>query len=161
MDTDIATIFKNRCLAFWLIIIFMSLSVALLLLGQTMAIFNYDFAVSLGMQEDVKEISEFGVQINRAFGVSDTLIYIPVIAVSIIGLILKKKWSLFTSAAAMGITLYWTTTAAFIFLFLEGVPGYSFIPGIKYWITITLYIIFGLWGLVYLMIHGERFINTG
>jgi len=159
MDIDTTTIFKNRCLAFWLIIIFMSLSVTLLLLGQTMAIFNYEFAVSLGMQEDVKEISEFGVQINRAFGVSDTLIYIPVIAVSIIGLILKKKWALFTSAAAMGITLYWTTTAAFIFFFLEGVPGYSFVPGIEYWIVITLYVVFGLWGLGYLIVSGEKLIN--
>jgi len=159
MDTDTTTIFKNRCLAFWLIIIFMSLSVALLLLGQTMAIFNYEFAVSLGMQEDMKEISEFGVQINRAFGVSDTLIYIPFIALSIIGLILKKKWALITSAAVMGITLYWTTTAAFIFFFLEGVPGYSFVPGIEYWLFIILYIVLGLWGLGYLIASGDKLIN--
>jgi len=159
MDTDTTTIFKNRCLAFWLIIIFMSLSVALLLLGQTMAIFNYEFAVSLGMQEDMKEISEFGAQINRAFGVSDTLIYIPFIALSIIGLILKKKWALITSAAVMGITLYWTTTAAFIFFFLEGVPGYSFVPGIEYWLFIILYIVLGLWGLGYLIASGDKLIN--
>ncbi len=124
-----------------------------------MAIFNYEFAVSLGMQEDVGEISEFGVQLNRAFGVGDTLIYIPLIVLSIIGLSLKKRWALFTSAAVMGISLYWTTTAVFLFWFLEGVPNYSFIPGTEYWIFIVFYLVFGLWGLWYLIYRGESLIR--
>lgn len=146
-------------MAFWIVIIFMSLSVVLLVLGQTMAVFNYEFAVSLGMQEDVKEISEFGVQLNRAFGASDTLIYIPLIVLSIIGLSLKKGWALFTSAAVMGISSYWATTAAFAFWFLVGVPNYSFVPGVDYWIFITSYLVFGLWGVWYLIFRGERLIR--
>ena len=61
-------------MAFWVVIVFMLLPVVLLVLGQTMAVFNDEFAVSLRMQEDIKEISEFGVQLNRSFGNSDTLI---------------------------------------------------------------------------------------
>ena len=49
--------YKKQPMAFWVVIIVMSLSVILLLLGQTMAVFNYEFAVSLGLQEDVNEIS--------------------------------------------------------------------------------------------------------
>ena len=150
---------KQRPMAFWVMIIVMSLSVILLLLGQTMAVFNYEFAVSLGLQEDVNEISEFGVQLNRAFGAGDTLIYIPLIVLSIIGLSLKKRWALFTSAAVMGISLYWTTTAAFLFWFLEGVPNYSFIPGTEYWIFIAFYLVFGLWGLWYLVYRGESLVR--
>lgn len=37
---------------------------------------------------------------NRAFGASDTMIYIPLIIVSLIGLFSKKRWSLFQFPAA-------------------------------------------------------------
>jgi hypothetical protein len=55
----------NHPIPFWVIIVFLIVSILLLLRGQTMAIFNYQIAVKLGLQEDVKEVSEFGVQINR------------------------------------------------------------------------------------------------
>ena len=151
--------FTKRPLSFWVITGFLSLSLVLLLLGQTLAVFNYDMAVSLGFQEDIKEISEFGVQINRGFGAGDTVIYIPLIVLSIIGLILKKKWALITSAAVMGISSYWATTAAFMFVFLENVPDYNFTPTLDYWLFITLFIVFGLWGTWYLMFHGEELVE--
>ena len=50
-------------------------------MGQTMMTINYDLAV----QHDV--------QLNLAFGASDTLIYFPLIIFSIAGLIFKKLWS--------------------------------------------------------------------
>jgi hypothetical protein len=135
------------------------ISVILLLLGQTMAVFDYELAVSLGLQEDIKEISEFGVQINRGFGAGDTVIYIPLIIISIAGLFRKRKWALITSAAVMGISSYWAVTAVFMFVFLEGVPGYSFVPTLDYWIFMTLFIAFGLWGLWYIVFRGEKLVR--
>jgi hypothetical protein len=149
----------KRPISFGVVIGFLSLSVVLFVFGQTMAVFNYKFAVSLGLQEDVKEISEFGVQLNRSFGASDTLIYIPLIVLSIIGLSLRKRWALITTAAVMGISSYWATTAAFIFWFLIGVPNYAFVPSVDYWVFIAAYIIFGIWGVWYLIFHGERLIR--
>jgi hypothetical protein len=149
----------NRSIAFWVFMVFLSLSLILLLIGQTMAVFNYDFAVSLGLQEDVKEVSEFGVEINRAFGVGDTIIYIPLILLSIAGLILKKRWALISTAAVMGITAYWATTVVFMFWFLVGVPSYSFVPGAEYWVVISFYIIMGVGGIIYLMLRGENLIR--
>jgi len=149
----------KRPLSFWVLTGFFSLSVVLLILGQTMAVINYELAVSFGLQEDVKEISEFGVQINRGFGAGDTIIYIPLIILSIVGLFLKKSWALITSAAVMGISSYWATTAAFMFIFLEGVAGYSFIPTMDYWIFITLFIVFGLWGIWYLIFRGKQLVE--
>jgi hypothetical protein len=132
---------------------------ALLLMGQTMAIFNYEFAVKLGLQEDAKEVSAFGVQINRAFGAGDTFVYIPLMAISLVGLFLKKRWSLLTTAAVMGISAYWATTVAFMLLFLLGVPNYNLEPGPEYWVFIGAYIIFGVWGVVYLIFRGDPIIS--
>ena len=149
----------KRPVAYWFILFFLAFSALLFLVGQTLAVFNYEFTVSLGLQEDVKEISEFGVQLNRAFGASDSLVYIPLILMSIYGLLTNKPWSLLTTAAVMGISGYWATTAAFLFLFLDGVPGYSFVPGWDYLIFIGTYIICGLWGLWYLVFHGKNLLR--
>ena len=150
---------KKRHISFWLVTLFLFVSLLLLLLGQTTAIFNYDFAVRLGFQEPVEEIGKFGVQVNRAFGVSDTLVYIPLIILSLIGLFLKKKWALFTTSSVMGISVYWATTAAFIFYFLTGVTDYHFIPGTEYWVFMSFYIIAGVWGLLYIILKGEKILE--
>jgi len=149
----------KRCLAFWAITGFLSISLLLLLMGQTMALVNYDFAVQLGLQEDIKEVGSFGVQVNRAFGAGDTLVYIPLIAISIIGLLLRKRWSLLTTAAAMGVSAYWATTILFMLIFLEGTPGYYLEPGVEYWLFMAAFIIFGVWGLFYLIFRGDKLLT--
>ena len=128
-------------------------------MGQTMALVNYDFAVQLGLQEDIKEVGSFGVQVNRAFGAGDTLVYIPLIAISIIGLLLRKRWSLLTTAAAMGVSAYWATTILFMLIFLEGTPGYYLEPGVEYWLFMAAFIIFGVWGLFYLIFRGDKLLT--
>ena len=55
-----------------------------------MAIIDYEFAVRMGLQGSIEEVGEYGVQLNRAFGAGDTLIYLPLILISLIGLIGKK-----------------------------------------------------------------------
>jgi hypothetical protein len=149
----------RRPISFWVIIVFLIVSMVLLLMGQTMAIFNYEFAVRLGLQEDVKEVSEFGVQINRAFGAGDTFVYIPLMFISLFGLFLKKSWSLVITAAVMGISAYWATTVAFMLIFLRGVPNYNLVPGPEYWLFIGVYIIIGVWGVVYLVFRGDAIIS--
>lgn len=149
----------KRCFAFWAITGFLAISFILLLMGQTMALVNYDFAVQLGLQEDIKEVGSFGVQVNRAFGAGDTLVYIPLIAISIIGLLLRKRWSLLTTAAAMGVSAYWATTILFMLIFLEGAPGYYLEPGVEYWLFMAAFIIFGVWGLFYLMFRGDKLLT--
>ena len=120
---------KDRSVAFWVFIVFLALSIALMLLGQTMSVFNYDLTVRLGLQESSGQVGEFGVQVNRAFGAGDTVVYIPLLIASLVGLWLKKRWSLLTTAAVVGVSAYWSVTIIFIFLFLPGTPGYSYVPG--------------------------------
>ncbi len=85
--------------------------------------------------------------------------YIPLIAISIVGLVLKKRWALITTAAVMGISAYWATTVAFMLRFLFGVPNYSLIPGPEYWVFIFAYIVFGVWGVFYLIFRGDKIIS--
>ncbi len=147
---------SKRPFAFWLIVIFLAISIILTIAGQTTSVFNYDLAVKLGLQESVVEISELGVQVNRAFGAADTIIYIPLMIVSLIGLIFKKSWSLVTTGAVVGVSAYWALTVTFMFLFFPGVSGYNFVPSVDYWVFVSLYIVFGIWGFFYLLFRGEN-----
>ncbi len=97
---------NDRPLAFWIFIIFLALSIALMLIGQTMSIFNYDFTVRHGLQESVNQVGESGVQVNRGFGAGDTIVFIPLLIASLVGLWLKKRWSLISTAAVTGVSAY-------------------------------------------------------
>ena len=149
----------KRPIAFWLIVVFLALSIVLMFMGQTLAVFNYDLTVRLGLQESVNEVGAFGVQVNRAFGASDTVVYIPLIIVSLIGLFLKKHWSLYTTAAVAGVSVYWSVTCSFIFLFLPGSPGYDYTPGTDIWLFMGAYTVFGVWSLFYLIFRGDTVIR--
>jgi len=149
----------GRSLGFWVVVVFLAVSIVLMLVGQTMAVFNYDLAVSLGLQEKPDEMTDFGVQVNRAFGAADTVVYLPLIVISLVGLILRKRWSLLVTAAFFGASAYWTVTVTFIFLFLPGVEGYSNVPGPEIWLFIGTYMVAGGLGLLYIVFRGEELIR--
>jgi hypothetical protein len=139
--------------------VFLALSVMVLLLGQTTSLVAYDVAVRLGLQESAQEVTEFGVAMNRAFGASDTAIYIPLIVLSLAGLVLRKRWALVTTAAVMGISAYWAVTMASVLVFARGVPGYQLVPGLEYWLPLGAYIVFGAWGMLYLAFRSDALIH--
>jgi hypothetical protein len=145
---------ENRPAAFWIFAIFLALSIVLMLAGQTMSVFNYDLTVRLGLQESLEQVSAFGVQINRAFGAGDTVVYIPLLLASLVGLWMKKRWSLLTTVSA-----YWSITIFFLLLFLPGTTGYNNKPGPEIWIFVGTYIVFGIWGLLYLIFRAEKLIR--
>ena len=63
---------SRRPAAFWFIFVFLAVSIILMLAGQTLGVFNYELAARLGLQEKPEEMTEFGVEVNRAFGAADT-----------------------------------------------------------------------------------------
>jgi hypothetical protein len=150
---------SERPIAFWGICVFLTISLVMLLLGQTTAIFTYDFAVSLGLQESVEEVSEFGVEVNRAFGVGDTVVYVPLILFALMGLIKKRRWALPVTGAVMGISAYWAMTVSSMFVFLPGAPGYSLMPGPEYWIVLSVFFGVGIWGVIYVSVRGDRLVG--
>lgn len=149
----------GRTTAYWFIIIFMALSVVLLLLGQTMSVFDYDLTARLGLQESPEQVGAHGVQVNRAFGAGDTVVYIPLLLASLIGLWLRKRWSLLTTAAVAGISAYWAATVGFMLAFLPGTPGYHYAPPLGIWIFVGAYLLFGIWCLFYLLWCGEALLD--
>jgi len=150
---------NNRPIAFWIISGFLGLSVIVLAVGQTTSLFAYDFAVRLGLQESVDAVTPFGVEMNRAFGASDTFVYIPLMLVSLLGLFLKKGWALVTTAAVMGISAYWSLTMVAVLVFLRGVPGYQLVPGLEYWVFLGAFLAFGIWGILYLAFRGDSLLD--
>ena len=67
----------HRRPGFWLLISIGILLNIMYLLGQTMALIDYDFAVSLGLQESSDQITQVGVALNKGFGLGDTVFYMP------------------------------------------------------------------------------------
>jgi hypothetical protein len=151
---------EKRSVAFWVVSVFLLLAVAVLLLGQTSALFAYDFAVALGLQESVDRVGPFGVEVNRAFGASDTFVYIPLMVVALIGLVRRRRWALPMAAAVMGISVYWAVTIAAMMLFLGGVPGYDLVPGLEYWVFLGIFIAIGTWGVFYIAVRGDRLLGA-
>lgn len=149
----------RRPLAFRFIIVFLALSVVLLLLGQTMSVIDYDLTVRLGLQESPEQVGAHGVQVNRAFGAGDTIVYIPLILASLAGLWLRKRWALLTTAAVAGISAYWTVTIGCMLAFLPGTPGYNYAPPLEIWLFVGAYMLFGIWCLFYLLTHGNALLE--
>ena len=149
----------KRPITFWIISVFLALSAIVLVLGQTTSLFAYDFAVRLGLQESVGEVTAYGVEVNRAFGAGDTMIYVPLILVSLVGLSLRKRWALITTAAVMGISAYWSLTLTAMLMFLRDVPGYRLVPGLEYWVSLGTFLVFGIWGIIYLVLRGDRLLQ--
>ena len=149
----------RRSLGFWFIVVFLTVSVILMLAGQTLGVFNYELAARMGLQEKPEEMTDFGVQVNRAFGAADTVVYLPLIVISLVGLILRKRWSLLITAAFFGASAYWTVTVTFMLIFLPGVPGYSNGPGPEIWLFIGTYMVVGVVGLVYIVMKGEELLR--
>lgn len=149
----------NRPTAFWAIVIFLGFSFLAMLFGQTLAVFDYDLAVRLGLQESLLDVSEYGVQVNRAFGVGDTLVYIPLILMSLIGLIGRKRWSLLITAAMAGVSAYWSVTIASMLLLLRGAPGYNYVPGPAIWLFVMAFLVFGVWAFFYVLLRGNQLLR--
>jgi len=91
-----------------------------------MSLVNYDFTVAIYLQEAQDVVGEMGVAVNKAFGVGDTVIYIPLLLSGLIGLWQRKQWGLWPLVGALGITAYWPVVCLFIFFFAKGSPGFNF-----------------------------------
>jgi len=141
---------KKRTIGFWVLIIFGIFLFVMLLAGQTMSFINYNFTVSIGLQESVDVVGEMGVAVNKGFGVGDTIIYIPLLVIGLVGLWIRKKWGIYAMVGALGITAYWPMVAIFLLLFARGSPGFNFTNFTSYSILLTAFTLYGLWGLWYL-----------
>ena len=145
---------NKREIGFWVLMIPGLLILFMLIFGQMISFIDYDFTVSLGLQESVNVIGEFGVASNKAFGVGDTLIYLPLLIFGLIGLWQKKGWGLFAMLGALAITAYWPIVNLFFLYFAKDLPGFNFTDFVSYTIVLSLISIYGLWGMWYIYRNG-------
>jgi hypothetical protein len=146
---------NNGAVGFWILMVVGILVLVVLFLGQMMSFISYEFTVMIGLQESVDVIGEMGVAVNKGFGVGDTIIYIPLMVMGLIGLWIRKEWGILTMAGALGITAYWPMVSLFLLLFAKGSPGFNFTNYTSYAIILILITIYGIWGLVYLIKRRE------
>ena len=88
---------NRKLIGFWVLIILGILILVMLLAGQMMSFINYEFTVSIGLQESVDVVGEMGVAVNKGFGVGDTIIYIPLLILGLVGLWIRKEWGIITT----------------------------------------------------------------
>ncbi len=116
---------NGRSPGFWIIVVFLAVSVVLMLVGQTLGVFNYELAARMGLQEKPEEMTEFGVQVNRAFGAADTVVYIPLMVVSIVGLMAQKALGVADDGRVFRRVRLLDGDGQLYVVFLPGVPGYA------------------------------------
>lgn len=148
----------KRGTGFWVLICIGILLTIEFLLGQTMAFIHYDFTVAAGLQESADEITETGVALNKGFGLGDTLVYIPLFIVGIIGVFRTKFWGLVTLFGALAITAYWPVVALSTLYFAKGTPGWKFNDYTSYTILLSLITFYGVWGMFYLYKTRRKYI---
>ena len=132
------------------IVVVSALLTLMFLAGQTLGVFNYDAAVSIGMQESEEEIGKVGIAFAKGFGFADTIIYIPLLLLGIIGLLKNQKWGKYSMFGAMAITVYWPIVHIYAIFIEKTAINLHPEKYLIYPIILGLIIIYGLWGMWYL-----------
>jgi hypothetical protein len=140
----------KRSFSFWFLIITSVFLTIMYISGQTLAVFNYDLAIAIGMQESEAEVGQVGIAYAKGFGFGDTLIYIPLIIIGIIGLIKRRVWGVYAMFGAMAITVYWPVVHLYAITIGKGAINLSLEKMTTYYTVLSLIIIYGLWGMWYL-----------
>ncbi len=127
-----------------------SILAILLLASQTLALIDYDLAISLGLQETVDEISEMGIVWAKGFAFGDTVIYLPLLIIGIIGVLKRKKWGLFSLFGSMAISVYWPLVHLHAIYYGHSVFNLSPEKYVTFFVLLPLIVIYGLWGMWFL-----------
>jgi len=140
----------KRNVGFWMLIGIGVLLLIFLLLGQTLAVFDFNLAIALGLQETIGEIGKVGVAFAKGFAMADTLVYVPLLALGIIGLLTNKKWGYIAMMISLGITVYWPVVHLYAIYIEREAIHLDPEKYISFPITLSFLILYGLFGIWYL-----------
>lgn len=127
-----------------------------LVYAQAIPAFSYDVGVAMGTQESAERITEVGTAFWYGFAFADLVIYIPLLAVGLIGHWGRKVWADVFLSAALGITIYWPVVCLAAVVAARGTAGWQLVDETSYWIVLPLIALWGVWGLWSLLKNNSR-----
>ena len=90
-----------------LIVAFFIISAAGFLVGQGSAVVDYEWAADVGLQESLDGNDPAIIETNRAIGLADVIIAVPLFIVAAVGLWRLKFFGVVAAWLVLGINLYW------------------------------------------------------
>ncbi len=91
----------------FLIVGFHLVSLVVWFFGQTLAVVDYDMVAAWGLQSPRAATEPAAVEVNRAIGLTDTIVMLPLFVPAAIGLLRRRFWGAVCSWLVFGMTLYW------------------------------------------------------
>lgn len=132
-------------------------SFVLWLLGQSLAVLAYDRVAAWGLQNPRPLVDPVIVEVNRAIGLTDTLIMLPLHLVASVGLLRRRFYGAVASWLVFGITLYWPV----IFWTSQGfyaAAGIRHAPMIWTYVALpAVILLMAAWGTCYLFRERDLF----
>lgn len=137
----------NRDIGFWVLqgpgwLLFLYFVYA-----QAIPAFDYDLGVAMGTQEPAEQITEVGFAFWYGFAFGDLMVYLPLLALGLIGHRLSRNWGRLILSAALGITVYWPVVSLASVVAARDAADWNLANETAYWIVLPLIIFWGAWGL--------------
>ena len=118
-----------------------------LLIAQAPAAFSYELGVAMGTQEPAGMISEVGTAFWHGFAIADTLIYIPLLFLGLIGHLRDRPGARVALSAALCISVYLPLGCLSAMVCARDAAGWDLIGEGPYWIVCLTIAAWGIWGL--------------
>ncbi|MDB4271050.1 hypothetical protein N9896_03030 [bacterium] len=141
---------NKKIVSFWVLISAAIVLILFLTAGQTFSLINYNLAIDLGLQESENEIGKVGIAFAKGFAFGDTIFYIPMLVLGILGLIKGKKWGAFFMFGGLAISVYWPIVHLYTIYIETDAIVLNPDKYISFPIILSLITIYGLWGISYL-----------
>lgn len=130
----------------WTVLVPGWLLAAYLVYAQAIPAFDYDIGVAMGTQESAAMITRVGAAFWYGFALGDALVYIPLLAVGLVGFARYSLWGRILLSAALGISVYWPVVVLAAAVDARGAPGWN-LDEAGYWIVLPAIMLWALWGL--------------
>ena len=139
---------QERSFAFWSVQLPGWLLLAYLVYAHAIPAFDYQLGVQMGTQEPAEKITEVGTAFWYGFAFADLVVYIPLLAAGLIGLLRNTQWSRPVAAAAFGITVYWPVVCLAAVVDARGAAGWDIGDETAFWIVLPLIALWRIWALL-------------
>ena len=118
-----------------------------LVYAQGIPAIDYELGVAMGTQESAESITAVGTAFWYGFALGDLVVYIPLLALGLVGFGLNRHWGRIVLASALGITIYWPIVCLAAVAAARNAPGWKLASETDYWLVLPIVAIWGALGL--------------